>query len=335
MTRSTHTFAGLEVGVATYNEIATKLREAGYDHAFNDDGAIDMHGIGLIPEPERQEPKTDFTLIERLHAFGHTARAVLTKADNDLIGETVEKLNDWEKSFDLYHAAEMRAIKMWHDAGGDSMTWPDKAKLTVWLLEQLDAAAQTDRDLLLQVNADQIALVLQEQGFAERAAYVAVQIANSLDPVNRPAWDPAKAVRIYLALDGKPNLTHVAKRHIEMVKAAMAHGAKKAEKPRPMDEYPAGDIVRLLMASDGEFDFPLADTENATWTIGFNNDGNVTEGEGRGWQIVGWDWNGDDFIQTSKGTPIGWLPFQTEDKPTIVATYVGTAEPSGGMEMAV
>lgn len=44
---STHTFAELEVSPDTYDEIAEKLRVAEYDHAFMDDGTIDMHGIGL------------------------------------------------------------------------------------------------------------------------------------------------------------------------------------------------------------------------------------------------------------------------------------------------
>ena len=46
MSAATRTFAKLEVSTATYDEIAGKLRAAGYDHAFID-GAIDMHGIGL------------------------------------------------------------------------------------------------------------------------------------------------------------------------------------------------------------------------------------------------------------------------------------------------
>lgn len=43
----THTYAMLEVSRAAYDEIAAKLREAGYDHAFRPEGcrmAIDMHG---------------------------------------------------------------------------------------------------------------------------------------------------------------------------------------------------------------------------------------------------------------------------------------------------
>lgn len=54
--RSTHTFVVLEVSQPCYDEIAAKLRAAGYDHAFGTDGNIDMHGIALNveeePEPE-------------------------------------------------------------------------------------------------------------------------------------------------------------------------------------------------------------------------------------------------------------------------------------------
>ncbi|MEX0741485.1 MAG: hypothetical protein WD079_01725, partial [Phycisphaeraceae bacterium] len=43
----TYTYAALEVSAAAYDEIAEKLRAAEYDHAFHDDGLIDMHGIAL------------------------------------------------------------------------------------------------------------------------------------------------------------------------------------------------------------------------------------------------------------------------------------------------
>lgn len=49
--RGTHTCAVLEVSKSAWDEIAVKLREAGYDHAFSLDGkTIDMHGIGLEEE---------------------------------------------------------------------------------------------------------------------------------------------------------------------------------------------------------------------------------------------------------------------------------------------
>lgn len=46
MLHSTHTFAVMEVSKSTFNEIAKKLREANYYHAFVGD-CLDMHGIGL------------------------------------------------------------------------------------------------------------------------------------------------------------------------------------------------------------------------------------------------------------------------------------------------
>lgn len=47
----THTYVVLEVSAATYDEIASLLRDAGYDHVFGDDGEIDMHGLALAKEP--------------------------------------------------------------------------------------------------------------------------------------------------------------------------------------------------------------------------------------------------------------------------------------------
>jgi hypothetical protein len=48
--RSTRTFVLLGLSKAAYDEIATKLQAAGYDHAFVD-GVIDMHGLAVECEP--------------------------------------------------------------------------------------------------------------------------------------------------------------------------------------------------------------------------------------------------------------------------------------------
>lgn len=45
--RSTHTYALLPVSAAAYDEIHKALTEAGYDHVFMEDGAIDLHGLAL------------------------------------------------------------------------------------------------------------------------------------------------------------------------------------------------------------------------------------------------------------------------------------------------
>lgn len=49
--RTTHTYAELRVSEEAYDEIRALLEAAGYQHAFMEDGAIDMHGIGLTKPP--------------------------------------------------------------------------------------------------------------------------------------------------------------------------------------------------------------------------------------------------------------------------------------------
>lgn len=53
--RSTYTYAKLPLSQAAYDEIATKLRNAGYDHAFMKNGTIDMHGIGVCPDGKEED----------------------------------------------------------------------------------------------------------------------------------------------------------------------------------------------------------------------------------------------------------------------------------------
>src|SRR5688572_22012604 len=50
-TMATHTYAVLEVPAVVYAAVRALLTRAGYEHAFQPDGAIDMHGIALQPKP--------------------------------------------------------------------------------------------------------------------------------------------------------------------------------------------------------------------------------------------------------------------------------------------
>ncbi|MFM0270153.1 hypothetical protein PQQ59_06180 [Paraburkholderia aspalathi] len=52
----THTVATLEVTERTFQEIADKLRAAGYDHLFMVDGSIDMYGIAIVATPRPLGP---------------------------------------------------------------------------------------------------------------------------------------------------------------------------------------------------------------------------------------------------------------------------------------
>lgn len=52
----TYTYAVMELSPVAYAEITAKMKEAGYDHAFDaDTGAWDMHGIGIVESKNRPE----------------------------------------------------------------------------------------------------------------------------------------------------------------------------------------------------------------------------------------------------------------------------------------
>lgn len=56
-----YTYAILDLSPAAYQEIAGKLRAAGYDHAFHQDGGrtvIDMHGIAVAEPPNADNPES-------------------------------------------------------------------------------------------------------------------------------------------------------------------------------------------------------------------------------------------------------------------------------------
>ena len=59
----THTYVELEVSAAVYDEIAMKLKNAGYAHVFLDnDQVMDMHGIALKKEEQRKHQTLDHPL---------------------------------------------------------------------------------------------------------------------------------------------------------------------------------------------------------------------------------------------------------------------------------
>lgn len=65
--RARHTYVELELSHSAYNEITRKLREVGYDHAFMDDGAIDMHGLAVTRATGREvSPELDKAITDEL-----------------------------------------------------------------------------------------------------------------------------------------------------------------------------------------------------------------------------------------------------------------------------
>lgn len=69
--RSTHTYAVLEISNAAYDEIRAKLEAAGYQHAFMDDGEIDMHGIAVKAESTNSSVNNHERLLRLRLALQH------------------------------------------------------------------------------------------------------------------------------------------------------------------------------------------------------------------------------------------------------------------------
>ena len=56
--------------------------------------------------------------------------------------ETRTELSEMNQSFELRWQADLRAIERWQKATGKTMTWPDCADLSVWLMDRLEAAEE-------------------------------------------------------------------------------------------------------------------------------------------------------------------------------------------------
>jgi hypothetical protein len=71
--RQTHTVVTLEIHDAAYQDIAKKLRDAGYDHAFSDDGQIDMTGIAVVSDRQggawREDVYLPFIRVEKIYSW--------------------------------------------------------------------------------------------------------------------------------------------------------------------------------------------------------------------------------------------------------------------------
>jgi hypothetical protein len=69
------------------------------------------------------------------------------------------EIAEHDHSFELRWKADMRAIKMWHEAGGDELTWPDHADLVVWLLERMTKIATIAAREMAEPGTDPAALI--------------------------------------------------------------------------------------------------------------------------------------------------------------------------------
>jgi DNA repair exonuclease SbcCD ATPase subunit len=86
-------------------------------------------------------------LVKRLRAVDHLdiedcfMQSPLYAYAADRIEALTTELSELQEVFDFQWRAHMRAVEMWRTANpGNDLVLPDSAKLTVWMLEQLEAA---------------------------------------------------------------------------------------------------------------------------------------------------------------------------------------------------
>ncbi len=75
---------------------------------------------------------------------------------------------------------------------------------------------------------------------------------------------------------------------------------------RPISTWDRRDGTVLLLVDYTNGEHPLDDATTAV-TIGHNNDHNVGDDEGKGWEFAGWCWSHDHYVQGA-GKVIGWMP---------------------------
>jgi hypothetical protein len=74
----------------------------------------------------------------------------------DRIEALTAEVGELQEVFDFQWRAHMRAVEMWRTANpGNELVLPDSAKLTVWMLEQLEAARADAKEA--EVYADELA----------------------------------------------------------------------------------------------------------------------------------------------------------------------------------
>ena len=109
-------------------------------------------------ENQAEEPKAQ-EVKDLSHTFLHNQVAKLREENADLRKQQESwdtehaelvalnkkrllEIAELEHVFETQRQADKRAIQMWHDAGGDALTWPDSADLCVWLMGQVDELKQ-------------------------------------------------------------------------------------------------------------------------------------------------------------------------------------------------
>ncbi|MGE4243659.1 hypothetical protein [Ramlibacter sp.] len=100
--RQTRTYVELGLSQPAYDEIAAKLRAAGYDHAFGADGSIDLHGLAAVLDLEA-EPRVQVTITPSTQRLSPGIAVDHGAGVEHLVPVHPEHGADWDS---LYHGTE-------------------------------------------------------------------------------------------------------------------------------------------------------------------------------------------------------------------------------------
>lgn len=132
----THTFALIEVSPSTYLDIRRRLGNAGYQDQIHDDDVLDMHGIGIRPQPDRIIARQD-DIYRKIRDGNYN---VPNANDKEVISTVTEH---FRRDALLYvgldghpRADEIYAFACRIGSAGGPLSGP---LTTVWALEQIAA----------------------------------------------------------------------------------------------------------------------------------------------------------------------------------------------------
>lgn len=94
------------------------------------------------------------TMVRDFCAVGPKSKSEIRRRITDYAEAVAQQeLEELNSTFDLMWEADMRAIMIWQKANpGNELVWPDRSKLTLWLIERAEAAERKLKETTLKAD---------------------------------------------------------------------------------------------------------------------------------------------------------------------------------------